>query len=75
MALFSPVRNSRKIHVPTWRTIPVSKWLGSPPFISHEKAEGKQAYLGDYHHKVGPIPLISMVISPLIGVITPVTQL
>ena len=20
---------------PTWRMIPVSKWLGSPPFISH----------------------------------------
>ncbi len=24
--------------VGTWRIIPVSKWLGSPPFISHKKA-------------------------------------
>ena len=24
--------------VSTWRIIPVSKWLGSPPFISHKKA-------------------------------------
>ena len=23
---------------PTWRIIPVSKWLGSPPFISHKNA-------------------------------------
>ena len=33
----------------TWRIIPLSKWLGSPPFISHGKAilEGEQPYLGD----------------------------
>ena len=28
-----------------------------------------------YKYKVGPLPVISMVISPLIGVITPVTHL
>ena len=27
-----------KVPAGTWRLIPVSKWLGSPPFISHEKA-------------------------------------
>ncbi len=27
--------------VPAWRTIPVSKWLGSPPFISHEWPFGR----------------------------------
>ncbi len=31
-----------------WRIIPVSKWLGSPPFISHlGRLEGEQPQLGD----------------------------
>ena len=34
---------------------------------------GKYTIRGWY--KVGPLPVISMVITPLIGVITPVTQL
>ena len=34
---------------PAWRIIPVSKWLGSPPFISHlGHLEGEQPYLGDF---------------------------
>ncbi len=28
----------------TWRIIPVSKWLGSPPFISHKKAIWKGSH-------------------------------
>ena len=28
----------------TWRIIPVSKWLGSPPFISHKKAVCKGSH-------------------------------
>ena len=36
-----------KQHV-TWWIIPVSKWRGSPPFISHlGHLEGEQPYLGD----------------------------
>ncbi len=42
---------------------PVDKVGGPPPPNS------------SYNYKVGPLPVISMVISPLIGVITPVTQL
>ena len=30
--------DARMSQVVTWRITPVSKWLGSPPFISHEKA-------------------------------------
>ena len=42
----------------TWRIIPISKWLGSPPFISHlGHLEGEQPYLGD---------LLSMVINHLL---------
>ncbi len=38
----SPVTGPR---VPsTWRIIPVTKWLGSPPFISHEKAVWKGSH-------------------------------
>ncbi len=33
---------------PTWRIIPVTKWLGSTPFMSHlGQLEGEQPYLGD----------------------------
>ncbi len=33
---------------PTWRIIPVSKWLGSPPFTSNVGlSEGEEPYLGD----------------------------
>ena len=28
-------RRKSPSHPPTWRIIPLSKWLGSPPFISH----------------------------------------
>ena len=42
----------------TWRIIPVSKWLGSPPFISHlAHLEGEYPYLGD---------LVTMVINHLL---------
>ena len=32
-------------YMTTWRIIPVSKWLGSPPFISHEKAIWKGSHV------------------------------
>ncbi len=44
---------------PAVRIIPVSKWLGSPPFISHEwPFGGEQPYLGD---------LLTMVINQLLN--------
>ena len=40
--------NSRMVPGTTWRIIPVGKWLGSPPFISHSgHLEGKAPHLGD----------------------------
>ena len=40
-------------HVPTWRIIPVSKWLVTP-IISHlAHLEGEQPYLGDLLHGMG----------------------
>ena len=32
------VERTTSLDHPAWRIIPVSKWLGSPPFMSHEKA-------------------------------------
>ena len=33
----------------TWRIIPLSKWLGSPPFISHlGHLEGEQHHFEDF---------------------------
>ena len=38
----------RNLTTPSWRIIPVGKWLGSPPFISHLcHLEGEQPYLED----------------------------
>ena len=43
----------------TWRIIPVSKWLGSPPFVSHlAHLEREQNYLGDLSTH-GYLPLTS----------------
>ena len=35
---FRPFIGAKTARAATWRIIPVSKWLGSPPFISHKKA-------------------------------------
>ena len=51
----------------------VSKNSGTPKWMV--KIMKNPIKMDDLGYKVGPLPVLSMVISPLIGVITPVTQL
>ena len=44
VGLSAPKMLAPKIKGHTWRIIPFSKWLGSPPFISHKKAIWKGSH-------------------------------
>ena len=39
-SIFQPM-GLRKLKPPSWRVIPISKWLGSPPFISNKWPFGR----------------------------------
>ncbi len=73
---FRHLRSEQNFQVHTWRIIPVSKWLGSPPFISHlAHLEGEKPYLGDLltlvinHLLTGMILQVVFQITPWHGVL------
>ena len=65
----TPQKHQPKLHPFFWGGVPTLGFYRLGGCFFEKKIVPK------FHYKVGPLPVISRVITPLIGVITPVTHL